>query len=41
MYKDMIEKEFLNIKLVGRLAEYRYMNMDECIKRDMEVVENV
>jgi len=37
-YREEIEK-FENIILVGRLAEYRYYDMDDVIKRALEVFE--
>jgi UDP-galactopyranose mutase len=40
-YVDIVKEELPNSILVGRLAEYRYMNMDECVKSAMEVVELV
>ncbi len=40
MYKEESEK-FENLILVGRLAEYRYYDMDDVVKRALEVFEEV
>lgn len=37
-YKD-IAKKYKNIILVGRLAEYRYYDMDDVVKRSLEEFE--
>jgi len=37
-YKELAEK-FKNLILVGRLAEYRYYDMDDVVKRALEVFE--
>ena len=39
-YKELAEKEE-NVIFVGRLAEYKYYDMDDVIKRAFEVVENL
>ena len=39
-YKELAEK-FDNLILVGRLAEYRYYDMDDVIKRALEVFEEM
>ena len=38
-YKELAEKE-KNVIFVGRLAEYKYYDMDDVIKRAFEIVEN-
>ncbi len=37
-YKELV-KEFENLVLVGRLAEYKYYDMDDIIERSLEVFE--
>jgi len=37
-YKEQAEK-FENLILVGRLAEYRYYDMDDVVKKALEVFE--
>ena len=39
-YKELAEKEE-NVIFVGRLAEYKYYDMDDVIKRAFEVVEKL
>ena len=39
-YKELAEKE-KNVIFVGRLAEYKYYDMDDVIKRAFEVVEKL
>ena len=39
-YKELAEKEE-NVIFVGRLAEYKYYDMDDVIKRAFDVVENL
>ena len=38
MYKEEADK-FENLILIGRLAEYRYYDMDDVVKRSLEVFE--
>ena len=35
-YKKLTEKT-INVAFAGRLAQYRYLNMDECVKRGLEL----
>lgn len=37
-YKELAES-FRNIIFVGRLAEYRYFDMDDVVKRALEIFE--
>ena len=38
-YKELASKED-NVIFAGRLAEYKYYDMDDVIKRAFEIVEN-
>ena len=39
-YKELAEKE-KNVIFVGRLAEYKYYDMDDVIKRAFDVVKSI
>lgn len=39
-YKDMVDKEDTNIHFIGRLASYKYFNMDQAIKNSLEYFKN-